>query len=60
MPEEPLADVLCDVGTALRALSDLCDGFDRPHFPADGVGVLCRMLGDKLERAAGPLHDTAC
>ena len=59
MPEKPLADVLCDVGSALRALSELCDGYDRPHFPSEGVGVLCRMLGDTLEHAAGPLLDAA-
>lgn len=48
MPDLPM-DVLCDVSEGLKAISILCEDWgNSPDFPAFGVGVLVRILGQKV------------
>ena len=57
MPDTPI-DTLCDVSEGLKAISIVCEDWgNSPDFPAFGIGVLCRMLGQKVECAVQALPD---
>lgn len=57
MPDLPM-DVLCDVSEGLKAISILCEDWgNSPDFPAFGVGVLVRILGQKVACVANHLPE---
>jgi hypothetical protein len=59
MPDLPL-DVLSDVSEGLKAISILCEDWGQsPHFPAYGIGVLCRLLGRSVECAVSHMPESA-